>query len=84
MVVRADLGVPDEPGLRGVADPVGHARPVVDHLGAQRRVRHLVAGGDLVEADAVQVDVAEVLLRRGLGPRTTIQSPSISSAKGLK
>ena len=48
--VRADLGVPDEPGLLGVAHPVGRARPVVGDLGAQRRVGHLVAGPHLVEA----------------------------------
>ena len=43
-VVRADLGVPDEPGLLRVADPVGRPRPVVDDLGAQRRVGHLARG----------------------------------------
>ena len=65
--VRADLGVPDEPGLLGVAHPVGRARPVVGDLGAQRRVGHLVAGAHLVEAEPVQVDLAEVPGQRRLG-----------------
>ena len=65
VVVAVDLGVPDELGLLRAADPIDH-RPVVHHLRAERGIPHLVAGGDLVEADAVQVDVTEVLLRRGL------------------
>jgi hypothetical protein len=65
--VRADLGVPDEPGLRGVAHPVGRSRPVVGDHGAQRRVGHLVAGAHLVEAEPVQVDLAEVPGPRRLG-----------------
>ena len=64
-LVRADLGVPDQLGLRGVANPVDGSGPVVDHLGAQRRVRHRSDRGDLVEAGSVQIDVAEVLLRGG-------------------
>src|SRR5581483_6951752 len=59
--VVADLGVPDEAGLPGVADPAGHAGPVVGDLGAQWRIGHLVAGTHLIAATAVQVDIAEVL-----------------------
>ena len=65
-LVRADLGVPDQLGLLGVADPVDDSGPVVDRLGAQRRIRHLVDGGDLVEAGPVEVDLAQMLLRGGL------------------
>ena len=64
--VVADLGVPHVPRLLRVPDPVGQPGPVVEHLGAQRRVRDLLQGRDLVEAHAVQVHVAEVLLRRVL------------------
>ena len=65
--VRADLGMPDEPGLPWVAYPVRHARPVVKDLGAQRRVGHLLPRADLVAADPVQVNLAEVLAQRWRG-----------------
>src|SRR5687767_13793108 len=45
-----DLGVPDKSGLLGIADPVDCSGPVVYHLGAQWRIRHLRKGHDLIEA----------------------------------
>src|SRR5829696_2402880 len=61
-----DFGVPDKSRLLGIVDPIDCSGPVVYHLGAQRRIRHLRKGQHLVEAGSVEVDIAQVLLRRGL------------------
>ena len=59
--VWADLRVPDVCRLVGVVDRHRARRPVVEHLVAAGGVVHLVGAADLVEAAAVEVDVAEVL-----------------------
>ncbi|MCE3277702.1 MAG: hypothetical protein K0R13_3557, partial [Propionibacteriaceae bacterium] len=60
-----DFGVPDKSRLLGIADPVDCSGPVVYHLGAQWRIRHVREGQDLIEAGSVEVDIAQVFLRRG-------------------
>src|SRR5580704_12918234 len=64
----ADLGVPHVARLFRVADPVGGAGPVVDCFRPKRRIRHPGKAWRFVETQSVQVDVAEMLLRR-VGPR---------------
>jgi hypothetical protein len=70
--VCTDLGVPDEPRLLEVAHPVGGCCPLVDRLRALRRIRHVGAGRDLVEAGPVEVDLTEMLLR---GARVGVDDP---------
>jgi hypothetical protein len=60
-------GVPDELGLLDVADAVGGLRPVVDDLRTGLGRGDSLGRADLVEAQAVEVDVAEVLVGGALG-----------------
>src|SRR5215218_7237778 len=61
-----DFGVPDKSRLLGIPDPIDCSGPVIDHLRTQRWVRHLWKGQHLIETGSVEVDVAQVLFRRGL------------------
>ena len=63
-LVVADLGVPHAARLLRVADPVGDVGPVVERFRPKRRIRHRGKARHLVETQSVQVDVAEMLLRR--------------------
>ena len=59
------LSEPDVGSLVRLAHRLGHAGPAVVVLGAAFGGIHLLTAGDLVEALAVEVDLAQVLARSG-------------------